>query len=65
MLAGVTVAAFLVPQVMAYARVAGVPPVARLVGGLPALALVLIDALASTADHWSRRAAHRTGHPAD
>ncbi|MGI5413182.1 SulP family inorganic anion transporter [Streptomyces chartreusis] len=37
--AGVTVAAYLVPQVMAYAGVAGLPPVAGLWAILPALAL--------------------------
>ncbi|MFE3602974.1 SulP family inorganic anion transporter [Streptomyces sp. NPDC059142] len=39
LLAGVTVAAYLVPQVMAYASVAGVPPVTGLWAVLPALAL--------------------------
>lgn len=39
LLAGVTVAAYLVPQVMAYADVAGLPPVAGLWAILPALAL--------------------------
>ncbi|MEV6019268.1 MULTISPECIES: sulfate permease [unclassified Streptomyces] len=38
LLAGVTVAAYLVPQVMAYAGVAGLPPVAGLWAILPALA---------------------------
>ncbi|MFI0265770.1 SulP family inorganic anion transporter [Streptomyces luteogriseus] len=38
-LAGVTVAAYLVPQVMAYAGVAGLPPVAGLWAILPALTL--------------------------
>ena len=38
LLAGVTVAAYLVPQVMAYATVAGLPPVAGLWAALPALA---------------------------
>jgi high affinity sulfate transporter 1 len=37
-LAGVTVAAYLVPQVLAYATIAGLPPVAGLWGVLPALA---------------------------
>jgi SulP family sulfate permease len=37
-LAGVTVAAYLVPQVMAYATIAGLPPVAGLWAILPALA---------------------------
>ncbi|WP_240496258.1 SulP family inorganic anion transporter, partial [Streptomyces torulosus] len=37
-LAGVTVAAYLVPQVMAYAGVAGLPPVVGLWAILPALA---------------------------
>ncbi|WP_369386531.1 SulP family inorganic anion transporter [Streptomyces sp. CG1] len=39
LIAGVTVAAYLVPQVMAYAGVAGLPPVAGLWAILPALAL--------------------------
>ncbi|MEV7871574.1 sulfate permease [Streptomyces sp. NPDC088124] len=39
LLAGVTVAAYLVPQVMAYASVAGVPPVTGLWAVLPALVL--------------------------
>ncbi|MEW2048171.1 sulfate permease [Streptomyces sp. NPDC005476] len=39
LLAGGTVAAYLVPQVMAYAGVAGLPPVAGLWAILPALAL--------------------------
>ncbi|WP_329213608.1 sulfate permease [Streptomyces sp. NBC_01485] len=39
LLAGVTVAAYLVPQVMAYAGVAGLPPVAGLWAILPALAM--------------------------
>ncbi len=39
LLAGTTVAAYLVPQVMAYAAVAGLPPVAGLWAILPALAL--------------------------
>ena len=46
LLAGVTVAAFLVPQVMAYAQVAGVPPVAGLWAALPAL--VVYAALGSS-----------------
>ena len=37
LLAGVTVAAYLVPQVMAYAQVAGLPPAAGLWAALPAL----------------------------
>jgi SulP family sulfate permease len=37
LVAGVTVAAYLVPQVMAYAGVAGLPPVAGLWAALPAL----------------------------
>ncbi|MFF0732575.1 SulP family inorganic anion transporter [Streptomyces chartreusis] len=41
-LAGVTVAAYLVPQVMAYAGVAGLPPVAGLWAILPALALYAV-----------------------
>ncbi|WP_206063324.1 SulP family inorganic anion transporter [Nocardioides sp. HDW12B] len=36
-LGGVTVAAYLVPQVMAYASVAGLPPTAGLSAALPAL----------------------------
>jgi SulP family sulfate permease len=39
LLAGVTVAAYLVPQVMAYAELAGLPPVAGLWTILPALVL--------------------------
>ncbi|MDH6623106.1 SulP family sulfate permease [Streptomyces sp. LBL] len=39
LLAGVTVAAYLVPQVMAYAGVAGLPPVTGLWAILPALAM--------------------------
>ena len=46
LLAGITVAAFLVPQVMAYAQVAGVPPVAGLWAALPAL--VVYAALGSS-----------------
>ncbi|NAS25695.1 sulfate permease [Herbidospora sp. NEAU-GS84] len=38
-LAGLTVAGYLVPQVMAYATVAGLPPVTGLWAALPALAL--------------------------
>ncbi|MEU8654909.1 sulfate permease [Streptomyces sp. NPDC048737] len=41
-LAGMTVAAYLVPQVMAYAGVAGLPPVAGLWAILPALALYAV-----------------------
>ena len=37
LLAGVTVAAYLVPQVMAYATIAGLPPVAGLWAAVPAL----------------------------
>ena len=37
LIAGVTVAAYLVPQVMAYATVAGLHPVAGLWAALPAL----------------------------
>ena len=39
LLAGITVAAYLVPQVMAYATVAGLPPVAGLWAALPALVI--------------------------
>jgi high affinity sulfate transporter 1 len=39
LLAGVTVAAYLIPQVMAYAGVAGLPPVVGLWAALPALAI--------------------------
>ncbi|MFE7172947.1 SulP family inorganic anion transporter [Streptomyces sp. NPDC057616] len=42
LLAGLTVAAYLVPQVMAYAGVAGLPPVAGLWAILPALALYAV-----------------------
>ncbi|KFG08622.1 SulP family inorganic anion transporter, partial [Streptomyces scabiei] len=41
-IAGATVAAYLVPQVMAYAGVAGLPPVAGLWAILPALALYAV-----------------------
>ena len=37
LLAGVTVAAYLVPQVMAYATIAGLPPVTGLRAAVPAL----------------------------
>lgn len=47
LLAGVTVAAFLVPQVLAYATVAGLPPVVGLWAALPAL--VAYAALGSSA----------------
>jgi sulfate permease, SulP family len=39
LIAGVTVATYLVPQVMAYATVAGLPPVAGLWAALPALVI--------------------------
>ena len=39
LIAGVTVAAYLIPQVMAYAVVAGVPPVTGLWAALPALVI--------------------------
>ncbi|TQK50012.1 high affinity sulfate transporter 1 [Streptomyces sp. SLBN-118] len=42
LLAGLTVAAYLVPQVMAYAGVAGLPPVAGLWAILPALVLYAV-----------------------
>ncbi|MHB9864162.1 SulP family inorganic anion transporter [Streptomyces sp. YIM S03343] len=42
LLAGVTVAAYLVPQVMAYAEVAGLPPVTGLWAILPALGLYAV-----------------------
>jgi high affinity sulfate transporter 1 len=42
LLAGVTVAAYLVPQVMAYAGLAGLPPVAGLWAILPALLLYTV-----------------------
>uniref|UniRef100_A0AAU2JQ99 Sulfate permease n=1 Tax=Streptomyces sp. NBC_00049 TaxID=2903617 RepID=A0AAU2JQ99_9ACTN len=42
LLAGATVAAYLVPQVMAYASVAGLPPVAGLWAILPALAVYAV-----------------------
>ncbi|MER5199967.1 SulP family inorganic anion transporter [Streptomyces sp. NPDC002755] len=42
LLAGLTVAAYLVPQVMAYADVAGLPPVTGLWAILPALALYAV-----------------------
>jgi SulP family sulfate permease len=40
--AGLTVAAYLVPQVMAYAGVAGLPPVAGLWAAVPALAIYAV-----------------------
>jgi sulfate permease, SulP family len=46
LIAGVTVTAYLIPQVMAYAAVAGVPPVAGLWAALPAL--VIYAALGSS-----------------
>jgi sulfate permease, SulP family len=42
LVAGVTVAAYLVPQVMAYAAVAGLPPVAGLWAALPALVVYAV-----------------------
>ncbi|MFH8618684.1 SulP family inorganic anion transporter [Streptomyces sp. NPDC017979] len=42
LLAGLAVAAYLVPQVMAYAGVAGLPPVAGLWASLPALVLYAV-----------------------
>lgn len=42
-LAGITVAAYLVPQVMAYAGVAGLPPVVGLWAVLPAMALYAVS----------------------
>ena len=42
LVAGVTVAAYLVPQVMAYAAVAGLPPVAGLWAALPALVIYAV-----------------------
>ncbi|MET8748899.1 sulfate permease [Streptomyces sp. NPDC004667] len=42
-LAGVTVAAYLVPQVMAYAGVAGLPPVAGLWAAVPAMVLYALS----------------------
>ena len=42
LIAGVTVAAYLIPQVMAYATVAGVPPVAGLWAALPALLIYAV-----------------------
>lgn len=41
-LAGVTVAAYLIPQVMAYAGVAGLPPVAGLWAIVPAMAAYVL-----------------------
>jgi SulP family sulfate permease len=42
LIAGATVAAYLIPQVMAYATVAGVPPVAGLWAALPALVIYAV-----------------------
>ncbi|MCX4673710.1 SulP family inorganic anion transporter, partial [Streptomyces sp. NBC_01381] len=39
LLAGLTVAAYLIPQVMAYAVVAGLPPITGLWAALPAMAV--------------------------
>jgi sulfate permease, SulP family len=42
LLAGITVAAYLVPQVLAYATIAGLPPVAGLWAIVPALAVYVV-----------------------
>jgi MFS superfamily sulfate permease-like transporter len=42
LLAGVTVAAYLVPQVMAYARLAGLSPAAGLWAAVPALVIYAV-----------------------
>ncbi|MGW6611990.1 SulP family inorganic anion transporter [Streptomyces erythrochromogenes] len=42
-LAGITVAAYLVPQVMAYAGIAGLPPVSGLWAALPAMVLYALS----------------------
>ena len=42
LLAGVTVAAYLVPQVMAYATIAGLPPVTGLWAAVPALIVYVL-----------------------
>ena len=49
LLAGVTVAAYLVPQVMAYATIAGLPPVTGLWAAFPAL--IVYALLGSSGDH--------------
>lgn len=42
LLAGLTVAAYLVPQVMAYAKIAGLPPVTGLWAAIPSLVLYVV-----------------------
>jgi len=42
LIAGITVAAYLVPQVLAYATIAGLPPVAGLWAIVPALAVYAV-----------------------
>ncbi len=42
LVAGVTIAAYLVPQVMAYAAVAGLPPVAGLWAAMAALSVYAV-----------------------
>ena len=49
-LAGITVAAYLVPQVMAYATVAGLPPVVGLWAALRALVLYAVGLIAAAVD---------------
>ena len=57
LIAGVTVATYLIPQVMAYAAVAGVDPVAGLWAALPAMAIyaALGYALFRLLEGWARR----------
>jgi len=69
LIAGVTVAAYLIPQVMAYAGVARLPPVAGLWAILPAMAcyavlgssrLVSLGPESTTALRWQRATPHGT-----
>ena len=48
LLADVTLAAYLIPQVMAYATVAGVPPVTGLWAALPALVIYAVPGSSSS-----------------
>ena len=64
-LAGVTVAAYLVPQVMAYATIAGLPPVTGLWAAVPAfIAYVLFGSSRSLSMRGDDRADDPRGHQA-
>ena len=52
LLAGVTVAAYLVPQVMAYAEVAGLPPITGLWAAVGPLVAYAILGSSRDADGW-------------